>query len=1071
MVFVDAEESTDRSFDVVHERVEPYGGRVVRAVGHRLLLTFASPRSAVAFAVAVQQAAGDPGGLGVGMNFGETGGGPVPEGDAVEAAARITDKAGPGEILVSDVIRRLAGSVPGVRFSDRGRLKLRGFPDRWQLHGVMSAADTTEVEPTFGREREVERIDALIASVLGGTGSVLLLEGEAGIGKSHLALAAGARATGEGVVVAKGGADELEQDRPGRILASVADALGLRFESLREPSDGNGGHAADPAYTVVEAFVDAVEDVAAATAVLLVVEDLQWADELSLRSLAALVRRIEPLPIGLVATMRPTPRPPSLHHVLEVCDRVGCETLRLDGLDTAAVAGLVASLTGAAPGPTLRHRLDATAGNPLYVTELLRALDDHGALRVESGVADTDAENLPEGLVQTLSRRIGALTPETADLLRLASLLGSSFTLDDLATIAGRSMVDAAGLLRGAVDAGLVVGQGSELRFRHDLIREAVYLDVPGPIRTDLHLSAGRALASTGAPAASVARQYSLGARPGDLVAVEWILRAAADALRLDTATAVGLHERALALAPADWPERPRVESALVELLAWSGRVDDARALAGALVDRSLSPDDELRARRASAAMLSTIGELPAAIGHLGAAASLPGVPDDERHVLECASAGMALIAGTGTAAEAEAVARPHLGTTDPALACWVHNTLAVVAVTVGAYDEQVEHARIACRLLETTYVPPLGFLIPQTWLPTALLNLDDLESCAAATRSAREEGERRGDVGLVMHAMAIGTGLSWSTGTWDDAVSEVDAALDLVEETGVGVHKLLFHAVGAMIAIGRGDRTLAEEHLDTGEAYFAANSLHPFGLDVLLSARAALVESDGDPTTAHVLLRTVWDQTANLRGLIQWRNVGAELVRLSRLVGDVDGARAVAAEMGAMAARSSSPIGRAAALRGAGLADADADVLVQAVEAFRGGGRVVDLAAVCEEAGDLLIGAGRGEEAVAMLEEAAGLQVAMGATAHVSRIDARLRDAGVRHRRSPAARATVGWESLSPKEREVVALVAEGRSNPQIAARLFISRRTVESHLSSVFRKLGVSNRTQLAAEAVERR
>jgi hypothetical protein len=180
----------------------------------------------------------------------------------------------------------------------------------------------------------------------------------------------------------------------------------------------------------------------------------------------------------------------------------------------------VASLTAAAPGAGLRLRLDTTGGNPLYVTELLHALEEDGALRIENGFADTDAETLPTGLVQTLDRRIAALPTGTADALRLASLLGGAFSLDDLAAVAGRSVVDVAGVLREAVDAGLVTGDGSRLAFRHDLIREAVYVGIAPAIRTDLHVAAARALASAGASAAQVARQYAVGARPGDLVVV-----------------------------------------------------------------------------------------------------------------------------------------------------------------------------------------------------------------------------------------------------------------------------------------------------------------------------------------------------------------------------------------------------------------------------------------------------------------------------------------------------------------------------------------------------------------------
>jgi len=1058
----------DRALEQVRLRVEPYEGSIERVLGDGLMLVFSSPRSAVAFAVAVQQAAIGPLRLRIGMDFGEVAGPGELSGEAVSAAAGISGRAAGGEILVSDVVCRLAGSMPGLRFVDRGRLKLEGRPGRRQLHGVVAAGALDRPAPVFGRDEELERIDDLVASILHGSGRVLLVEGEAGIGKTHLGRVAAVRAEAAGATVVVAGADELEQDRPGGILASVAEGLGVAFDEWTVPDTARPG--SDPAHAVVERFVDAVEDAAARRPLLLVAEDLHWADELSLRGVASLVRRTGPLAVGLVGTMRPTPRSPWLLRVLEVAARAGSPTLRLDGLDLPATAGLVASITGAAPGAGLRRRLDATGGNPLFVTELLRTLDDEGALRVDMGVADTDSDTIPDGLVQTLGRSVAALPAGTAEVLRLASLLGGAFALDDLATVVGRSVVDVAGLLREAVDAGLVTGTGNRLAFRHDLVREAVYLGIAPAIRTDLHVSAARALAAAGAPVAHVARQYALGARPGDLVAVGWLLRAARDAMRLDTNAAVSLNEEALALAPPDWSERIEAESTLVELLAWSGRVDDARDLARAVLDRSLTPAEELQARRALGTVFSTVGELTGAAEQMRTAAALSGVTDVERGILRCAAAGMSVIAGLTTPTEAEQVARQHVDTDLPALACWVHNTLAVAAVAAGAYDEQLEHARIACTLLERTHVPPLGFLIPQTWLPTAHYNLDQYDQAEATARGALDHGERHGDLGLVVHASSMLAGLGYVEGRWEDAMATVDAALVLAEETGVTAQTVFLRAIAGLVAVGRGEHELAAEHVTTAESFSASGEHHPFGLDLLLLVRTQLLEIDGDVGAATALLGFGWHQTANLRGLIQWRTLGPELVRLAHVTGDIDLAETVARDVAALAARSSSASGAVAAQRARGLADDDPTELLAALDRSRASPRKVDTAALCEEVAVRLLDAGSRDEGVELLDEALALHETMGAAGHVARLDARLREAGARRRRSRPTAATRGWESLSPKEHEVVALVAAGLSNPEVATRLYISRRTVETHLSHVFRKLGVSNRTQLAAVAVER-
>jgi DNA-binding CsgD family transcriptional regulator len=139
----------------------------------------------------------------------------------------------------------------------------------------------------------------------------------------------------------------------------------------------------------------------------------------------------------------------------------------------------------------------------------------------------------------------------------------------------------------------------------------------------------------------------------------------------------------------------------------------------------------------------------------------------------------------------------------------------------------------------------------------------------------------------------------------------------------------------------------------------------------------------------------------------------------------------------------------------------------VEAVSFYRKTPRRVDLAATSEEAATSLFADGRDQEALELLDEVAKFYVEVGADAYLARVESLLRAHGVRHRRRGPARATHGWESLSPNERKIVDLVVQGLSNPQIGGLLYISRRTVETHLSHVFGKLNVSSRAQVAAVA----
>lgn len=1086
VVFVDAERSTDlltRLGDVagaaaiddllgtVRERIEPYGGRRVQSWGDGLMVLFPGPRQGVSFAVAVQAAlASRHPRLRIGVNTGEVVGPPDdPVGDAVNAAARIAARAAGGEVLVSDVVRQLVGSMPGIRFVDRGRSRLKGFPDQWRLFAVSAGKGKVPAKPVFGRAAELAALDWLLAGLAEGSGRALALEGEAGIGKTHLVGALQERAAATGALVLAGGADEIEQDRPGRILLALTDRLEVPLGASLDNLDAHDGSRG---FAVVEAVVDAVEKATADRPVVVVAEDLHWADELSLRGIAALARRLEPLPVALAVTLRPAPRSPLLDRLLTTLADAHVRHVRIAALDDGAVGSLVASITGAAPGPTLTARLKGAAGNPLFVIEVLRALDHDGALQMDSGVVDTDEQALPASLRDAVLRRLSSMAPSSVEVLRLASLLGSDFVLSDVATVAGQSVVSIAARLHDAVDAAVLTGEGDALSFRHDLIREAVYGDIAPAIRRDLHAAAGRALSAAGAPTLQVARQFALGARPGDIAAVEWLERAAHEALALDAGIAADFFEQALALAPEAWAGRARIQTALLEPLAWSGRVEEARSRAEDLIERTRDAYAEFAARRGVAAVLASAGDLAAAVTACEEAAGVAGAPAAEARVLRCAAAGMALLTGRPSH-EVRDVAEASLAdakdTADAALECWAHHTLCLVALAEGRHDDALDHAHSSRDILDVEWVPAMGFLIPHLWVGSAHAYLDQFDDFLAAFEIGRRRAERRGETTFLILAHGGTACLHFSTGRWDDATSEIEAGLALAAETGGMAMTILSQALAARMALSQGNLLAAEEHLAAGHQLLAAGG-HLFGVDLLLWAQAGLFEARGEATAALDLLTTLWDQAATIRFLLQYRNFAPDLVRLAVAQGDLERARAVAAEVEAGAARSTSRSATAVAMRVRGLAQNDTDLLVRAVKLYRGTPRRIELAGACEDTASALMEAAR-DDAVELLDEAAAVYTAAGANRDLARVDATLRDCGRARRRHGPARSDRGWDALSHKEHEVVHLVVEGLSNPDIGARLYISRRTVETHLSHIFRKLDVANRAQLAGAAAGRR
>ena len=568
---------------------------------------------------------------------------------------------------MSDVVRQLVGNVPAVRFVDRGRCRLKGFPDRWHLWAAEDSVGQQAPMATVGRVAELAVVAELVSSTAAGVGRVLLVEGEAGIGKSHLVGEATARARRAGIGAVEVVADEVVR-RPGAVAHGLVDATRpgpaarRRLDELLARAGGSAG-GEDLSYAVVEASVDLVEEMARHDPVLVAVEDLHWADDLSLAVLIALVRRAGVSRYSVIGSLRPSPRPTALDRLLEVVRGGAGRHVRLGSLDEVDVNALASALTGAAPGEGLRERLRATAGNPLYVTELLRFLDDDGLLRTEGGIVDVAAGGTPANLHETLVRRLSWLPPETNELLRLASLLGSAFTLHDLAAITGRPVIDVAAWLREASLAGLIVGDGERLAFRHDLIREAIYGHMLPAERRDLHRAAGQALAHIGAPAQQIAEQFARGALPGDLEAVQWLERAADETMLVAPSTAVALLDQAVALAPPGWPGRAALQARMIEPLTLCGRDRRRRG------DRQHRPRRLTRRRHRIRRATRDAGRLRGTRRHRrGDRCAAPGGrppparPPDEARQLRCLAAVLSILTSPTGVEAARHIRRGDLG-------------------------------------------------------------------------------------------------------------------------------------------------------------------------------------------------------------------------------------------------------------------------------------------------------------------------------------------------------------------------------------------------------------------------
>lgn len=937
-----------------------------------------------------------------------------------------------------------------------------------------------------GRGEELAAARQAVRSAAGGAGRAVIVEGEAGGGKTRLLAELVAIAAADGFQAAVGAADELELDRP---FGAVVEALGLdarapdpdRAEIGRTLAGAvSAGEGGDLGYLIVEQIVALVERLCAAGPLLLALEDVHWADAMTLRVVRALGREAAQLPLAVVVTLRPYPRRPAVERVVTELVAGGGAQLVLGPLGAAEVADLAAEVAGVEVGGPLAAYLARAGGNPLFVMELVGALRDEGVL------AGAELPTLPPTVDAAIARRIGFLPETTYEILKVASVLGAHFAVAELAAVMGARPVELLGALDAALGAGLLGDDGGgALQFRHDLIRDGVYHALPVPIRKGLHRDVARVLASMGASAGRVAEHLFAGASPGDADAIEWLARAGRQAASRAPATAVALLERALALEDPVRPEADALACDLVPLLIQTGRAADAQRLSRRVLERGPAPEVEVTLRRAMGEVLWTRGWLEAALGELDEVARAPAPGRADGRLGPAALAAFIRLfmgAPDEAAGQARAVLPQARRVGDDFAGSLAAQTLALVAAAEGDVTAALAYADQGVDIANRSSQPHAGQLHPHLYRGLVMIEADRLADAEATLQEGRRRAEERGAVvwlPLYHWGLALRRVL---TGDWDDALAEIEVGLAVADEVGTRLHVPLLHGMASYIALQRGDLGGAQAALETAVQEFLAGTSDAWQTEAAKGLRTAsgrwpvewglwisalLHEARGDQLQALVLLEDAWAVSAPLRYLVGFRFFGPDFVRLALAAGDVKAAEMVTVDIEEGARRVGTATATAAAERSRGLLDNDPEVLLAAVGRLRDQPTVIELALALEDAGAALARAGRREEAVAAYEDALAIYDRAGAARLMARTDAALRALGVRRRKpAEARRARTGWDSLTPTELTVARLAAEGLTNRQVGERLFVSRRTVETHLAHVFAKLGVTGRAQLAAE-----
>jgi DNA-binding CsgD family transcriptional regulator/tetratricopeptide (TPR) repeat protein len=963
----------------------------------------------------------------------------------------------------------------------------------------------TAAAPLVGRDGELALLDGLLREAARGRGAAVLIEGEPGIGKSTLVRAA--VAADVGCQVFWGAGDELGMALP---LLPFLDALRVREPSVNARRNTIVGllrgeiaadRGADVPATLAEQLLALIAEESAVRPVVLVIDDLQWADPASVALWGRLARTARYERLLLIGTARPVPHRDDL---LALRRKVGDSgRIQLTGLAEPAVAALVALLAGGRPDGGLLRLAEGAAGNPLYLTELVAALvrassvtvtpagtaalvgevdltgaaagsqaiAGDGSPAAEPGAAAAADGSVPAALSAAIADRLGFLAGPLREVLRAAALLGVDFEVPDLGIVLDRTVPDLLPAIDEARAAGVLAESGTSLGFRHPMIRAALYEEMPAAVRAAWHRDAARALAAAGAGPERVARQLLRAAdgpglaEPLDEQMLDWLVRTGDQLVSQAPGVAAELLAQAVAGAQLGTSHHGWLVSRLADALYRTGDAARAAQVADQALDYVTEPDLLVDLHWTLAQCRMRTGQSAESLATLDRALATPGL--SARHRARLLVVAARTHSHFGEFETGEQVATSALAAATEAGDNWAMGwALHVLSLVTAVQGRLAESLPLSDRALTVTQADPALTdlrLLLQLNKAVTLGNLDRYDEAVVVAREARQLAGQVGTaIRLAQAHCALGQFL-FETGRWDDVLAEVDRLPENLQEPGVACADL---GMAAVIGFHRGDVDEARRHLAAAAPY-AERLGHRF-ISSLALARSLDRERDGALPAALAELTGAFEGNAEE---IELENLFPDAVRLAVRSGDLETAKSLAKQAGTLADGSEIPHRQANALYCGGLLDHDAERLLTAAARYQEASRPLLAAKAYEAAAAEFLRAddrGRAREAFV---EAVEAYTALGAAADAAGLRAAFRAHGI-HRgpRSRHRRAVSGWDSLTDTEVKVAGLVAEGLSNPEIAAKLMLSRRTVSTHVSHILKKLGVASRTDIARESALR-
>jgi ATP/maltotriose-dependent transcriptional regulator MalT len=947
-----------------------------------------------------------------------------------------------------------------------------------------------------GRRFELGVLQAALAGLDARGQGVIQIAGEQGIGKTRLLAEVCAEAERHRYLVFSGRAIEFD---PGEAFGVFVDALddylasldrrdlddlvvevgelAWVFPALARMVEHPGGTMPAERYRAHQAVRVLLDTLSRQRPVVLTLDDLHWADEASVELVSYLLRRPPRGRVLVVMAFRPTQLPKPFEAVLEASTRAP-PVIRLD-LDPLSSDEAHQLLDPDLP-PAMRDELyRLSGGNPFYLESLARAATV-GA-RVPPATGATVVAPVPVAVQRALTDELTALPDRAHALLQGAAVVGDPFDVGLAAAIGEVPAGDVLGALDELVAAAVIRPSAMPLRFgfRHPLVRHAVYESAPAGWRIGAHARAAATLATLGASAVARAHHVERSAHTGDVAAVTVLTEAGDASVGRAPATAALWYEAALRLMPETADERPHrleVLMALAPALAAIGRLDDSRA---ALIDALdlVAPDDDttrldLVAQCANVELL--LGR------HRDADARLHRALADPPDPLSVDIAALHIVHSLASRYEGEfeAMRASAQDGYTAATACGQRALRACAAALLAHAQAEVPRAGSSDEVIgmAATLVDELTDEELATSIDTALIigrteiHVDRFDNATRHLERGLEVARATGQGQLLVPLMLGRVVLLCVQGRLPEASELVDSAVEAGRLSGLAQLLAWPLQTQCWVVTDRGD---VEAAIDCGEEGLRlARELDQRWIHALAGATLGTTRLEaGDPETCrrHLLDAAGGPSLPFLS--VQHRCWAYEvLTRADIARGCVEDAAGWAARAEATAiparprATAAALQARAAVRLATGDASGAAELALRAAETADSVGARIVAGRSRTLAGQAYAEAGQNKEAILALDRAEAELATCGAVRYADQAARELRRLGRRVIRT-GRRGDDDGLGLSRRELEVARLVAGGKTNREIAAELFLSNRTVESHLSRVFAKLGVSSRAAVGA------